>query len=142
MKLEQLKEAGFVEVGQWKLGAEGQLVLQGTPPRVPAVYVHLVDDQVHYVGSAKRSVARRMRSYEISRRMRTAGYVRNLIGQRLGSGSRVATYILIPNEPLQWRGLPVDPILGIEQGLIEIVCPPWNRRGIRRRRALEDKLSD
>ncbi|MBS1066029.1 hypothetical protein JK164_08660 [Gluconobacter kondonii] len=39
-------------------------------------------------------------------------------------------YVIVPEDPLWLNGvLPVDPVAGLEEGLIRTFKPKWNRRG-------------
>jgi hypothetical protein len=63
-----------------------------------------------------------------SRTMRTAARVRGLILQQLACGGSVEVLVASPPAPA-WAGLPVDPVAGLEQGLIAALAPAWNIRG-------------
>ena len=114
---------------QWKLDAAWRARLIGEVPKQPGVYAFAVNGKVHYVGSAQRGLAKRLRRYEITQTRLTAFRIRGLIRERLKAGARVAVLTIVPR-PMQRKGLPVDPIAGLEEGLIREMQPKWNKRGL------------
>ena len=70
-----------------------------------------------------------MRDYEIIKDKERQGFhIKTLIRKALKSGSEVTVLTIINLKPIQWRGLPVDLIAGLEVGLIRELQPKWNRR--------------
>jgi hypothetical protein len=52
------------------------------------------------------------------------------MGNALSEGHEVEIFAFVtPRRPIDCDGLPVDPLLGIEAGLIMTLKPTWNRRG-------------
>ena len=95
----RLIAGGFNLSARWKLDAAWRARLIGEVPKQPGVYAFAVNGKVHYVGSAQRGLAKRLRRYETTQTLRR-------------------------------RGLPVDPIAGLEEGLIREMQPKWNKRGL------------
>jgi hypothetical protein len=121
-----LKRAGFVRVGRWL--ADGETMrLDGKAERSAGVYAYVVDGDVRYVGSAQRGLHRRLRHYVNSKTMRTSTRIRTEIVGCLSKGSVVEVFALVPPS-IQWKGLPVDLVAGLEEGLIRSLRPAWNRR--------------
>ncbi len=56
-------------------------------------------------------------------------HIKTLIHKALKSGSEVTVLTIVNLKPIRWRGLPVDLIPGLEEGLIRELQPKWNRRG-------------
>ncbi|RYF23669.1 MAG: hypothetical protein EOO77_01695 [Oxalobacteraceae bacterium] len=57
--------------------------------------------------------------------------VRQAIEAELRAGRTVEVFTIVP-EPINCRGLPIDPVVGLEEGLIRFVKPDWNLRGLGR----------
>lgn len=127
----RLIAGGFDLSGQWKLDTASCARFVGEAPQQPGVYAFAVNGKVHYVGSAQRGIAKRLRSYDKIQTRRT-GFrfrMRGLITKKLKGGSKVAVLTIVPR-PMRRKGLPVDPIAGLEEGLIRELQPSWNRRGL------------
>jgi hypothetical protein len=131
-RTEQLVEGGFVRAGAWHLDQEsGAIRFVGDEqlPRQAGVYAYAVGGVVHYVGSAQRGLRNRLRHYEIAKTLRTAHRIRQEILALLAAGQEVEVFTIVP-PPVIVKGLPVDMVLGLEEGLIRSWRPVWNRRGI------------
>ncbi|MFT8690636.1 MULTISPECIES: GIY-YIG nuclease family protein [Acetobacter] len=136
-RVDQLLTGGFVHIGVWLPGEGGLMAFQGINPvpNKPGVYAYAVGQEVLYVGSAQRGLRRRIRHYESSKNLRTASRIREEVLRTLSSGPGVDVdvYVIIPEKVFMLNGvLPVDPVAGLEEGLIRAIKPKWNRRGSRR----------
>ena len=132
--VDQLLDGGFVHIGVWQAGQNGLMKFQGINPvpSKPGVYAYAVDQEVLYVGSAQRGLHKRLRHYESSKNLRTAIRIREAVLERLSHGTVVDVYVIVLEEPLTLHGgLPIDPVAGLEEGLIRDIKPTWNRRGSR-----------
>ena len=131
--VERLLVGGFVRAGAWQMVAGVfQRESADTLPAKPGVYAYVVDGRVCYVGSAQRGLRTRLRHYEIAKTLRTVHRVRTEIMNLIADAKhahKVEIFIFVP-EPLYWRGLPIDMVLGVEEGLIRELRPIWNRRGL------------
>ncbi len=126
-----LERSGFMRVGNWRLTAAGDgIVLDGKAERIAGVYAYVVDGVIHYVGSAQRGLHTRFRRYVTSQTMRTSMRIRGEIVGFLAQGRIVEVFVLSP-PAFEWRGLPVDLVAGLEEGLIRSMRPIGNRRGNR-----------
>ncbi len=127
---ERLTASGFSLSARWELQANSRVRLSGEPPKQPGVYAFAVDGEVCYVGSTQGGIAKRLRDYEIIKDKERQGFhIKTLIRKALKSGSEVTVLTIVNLKPIRWRGLPVDLILGLEEGLIRELQPKWNRRG-------------
>ena len=129
-----LLAGGFVHIGVWQAGESGLIAFQGINPvpLKPGVYAYAVGHEVLYVGSAQRGLRRRLRHYESSKNLRTARRIREAVLERLSHGKGVDVYVIELEERLTLNDvLPVDPVSGLEEGLIRAIKPKWNRRGSR-----------
>lgn len=95
------------------------------------MYAFLVDGVISYVGSAQIGIRIRLRRYVLADNKRTSMRVRQTIEQNLRKGRSVEAFTVVP-APITWRGLPIDPVVGLEEGLIRFVKPEWNLRGLGR----------
>ena len=125
----RLTASGFALSARWELRGKLRVQLSDKPPKQPGVYAFAVDGEVCYVGSAKHGIAKRLRRLEINKDKKSLAYrLRTLIRKALKSGSEVTVLTFVVLKPIQWKGLPVDLILGIETGLIHELDPQWNLR--------------
>jgi hypothetical protein len=128
LKLADLIEFGFALSATWTTDAGGRLHLSGDIPRKPGVYLFVVGDVVHYVGVASKTLHQRMGSYVRGLRRATRKRpVHDGIEKFMREGEAVDlfTYSVEPRWG-EWNGLPIDPLLGLESGLIEALNPCWN----------------
>ncbi|CAK7262075.1 MULTISPECIES: GIY-YIG nuclease family protein [unclassified Shinella] len=132
VSIAHLMAAGFRPAGRWETPDGASLARGFDVDRKPGVYVYAVNGVIAYVGSAQRGLHRRLRHYEISKKMKTAMRIRSEILASLARGDAVDVYLLPAPPAMFWNGLPVDAIAGIEDGLIRKINPPWNIRGSRR----------
>lgn len=131
---DQLIEGRFLRAGVWHRDeASGPIRFVGEKPlpREAGVYAYAVGGVVHYVGSAQRGLRNRLRHYEIAKTLRTAHRIRHEVLAMLAAGKEVEVFIIVP-PPETTNGLPVDMVLGLEEGLIRSWRPVWNRRGMGR----------
>ena len=129
LKTDRLIASGFELSGRWELDTASRARFIGEAPKQPGVYAFAVDGKVLYIGSAQRGIAKRLRRYEITEIRLTAFRVRALITEALRDGSEVAVFTIVPGS-MRWKGLPVDLIAGLEEGLIRELRPEWNIRGL------------
>ena len=124
-----LLEAGFQQLGEWRLVDE-KIQLDSRPPQEPGVYAFVLADAVVYVGVTQNCLRARMDQYRQGYDgQRTNARVNGLIRQAIGAGQRVTAIIAIP-PALEWNGLPIDGSAGLEVGLIELIQPVWNMKGV------------
>lgn len=127
-----LEAGGFGRAGDWQLNkAQSRAVFCGEAPKEAGVYAFLVDGVIFYVGSAQIGIKRRLRRYVLADNKRTSMRVRQAIEADLRIGRTVEVLAIVPG-PITSNGLPIDPILGLEEGLIRFVEPDWNLRGLGR----------
>ncbi len=61
---------------------------------------------------------------------RTSRRLNEILIKELSKGASIAIYTACPPD-LDWNGLPVSGVAGLELGLIEAFHLPWNIRGVR-----------
>ena len=128
----RLLAGGFTRAGSWHRDeVSGSISLKRDQPlpREPGVYAYAVGGIVRYVGSAQRGLHNRLRHYEIAKTLRTVHRIRQEILPLLVKGGEVDVFVIVP-PPITVNGLPVDMVLGLEEGLIRTWRPLWNRRGM------------
>lgn len=133
--LANLIASGFQRLGEWQHGPEHGPHGAGWAfpcPTEPGVYTFTVNGSVMYVGSAQRGLNARLRQYSASTTLKTAARIRGEIIAALSAGQTVEVHVLMPPQ-IEWQGLPVDLVAGIEEGLIRTLRPAWNRRSNRAR---------
>lgn len=131
--LPNLIAAGFHRAGTWQACQDPNtqgMAIDFNCAREPGLYAFVVADQVRYVGSAQRGLRGRFRRYATTQTMRTSARVRSEVLRCLEAGESVEIYTLTPPK-LEWNGLPVDLIMGLEEALIRNIRPAWNRRSNR-----------
>jgi hypothetical protein len=125
-----LLNAGFISLGEWKI-VEGKIRLEKRAPRTAGVYAFIVDGIVSYVGVTHSGLQTRMDQYRHGPSgQKTSSRVNGLIAKALNEGKKVETLVAEPHSS-EWNGLPVDGVAGLEVGLIEMIQPTWNVRGIK-----------
>jgi hypothetical protein len=125
-----LKDAGFVTIGEWSLKSDG-IQLDGSVPTRPGVYAHVVDGNIVYIGVATMGLKKRLYFYSNPGKSQTTSIrLKKLIRTELETGRRVEVLAASP-EPGTWNGLPVDFVTGLETGLIRMLQPEWNKKGVR-----------
>ena len=124
-----LLDAGFKQFGSWEL-RDGNIYLAGDIPIEPAVYAHVTDGQIFYIGSATRGLKKRLYFYQRPGvTQQTSIRINALIKEELAAGRKVWVIAAFP-DPTGWNGLPVDTVTGLEAGLLRRLAPPWNKRGV------------
>lgn len=129
--MDQLLAAGFTKVAIWRRGDTGEVRCEGAIPAAAGIYMFATSGNVRYVGAAT-NLRGRMQSYE--RRQSTPVARRPVhpeLAKALEGGGEIEVYALELDQSAQldWKGLPVHPILGLEAGLIVALNPAWSRRG-------------
>ena len=130
--MDRLLAVGFKRVATWRRMDTGEVRCEGAIPTGAGIYVFAVAGAIRYVGAAV-NLSSRIHSYERHQNKPKPGRrpIHERLTEALGSGAKVEVYVLEPrfSDELTWKGLPIDPVLGIEAGLIASLNPSWNRRG-------------
>ena len=124
-----LEAAGFEKVGKWVLEkCEPKLKLEGDIRKASGVYLFVIGAKVYYVGKADEL---HIRAGSYARTIRLAKRNRKVhdgLEDAIHRGLEVALYVLVRKRKrlIKIRGLPLDFISGLEDGLIADLVPPWN----------------
>jgi hypothetical protein len=120
---------GFEKVGVIR-GRDADAQLIGKFPREAAVYALAVKGDVRYIGAAER-LARRMVGYR-NRQIKNTSQrrVHQEMRKALAGGDVEIFALVIASRPAPYSGgLWIDPLIGVETGLIMKFKPEWNLRG-------------
>src|SRR5271165_2683089 len=102
-----LLRGGFQLIGEWRPTEDGEFELSAKAPPDAGVYAFVVDGWIRYVGLTQRGLSTRMGHYRRGhQRQRTSARVKKLISATLKEGKPIQVLIAIPNEALDWNGLP------------------------------------
>ena len=127
-----LLAAGFKPIAIWRRTDTGKVQCEGEIPTSTGIYVFAVADVVRYIGAAK-NLRDRILSYKRRQDNPKPGRrpIHEKLTKSLERGGEVEVYVLEKDLSAQvtWKGLPVDPILGVGAALIASLNPVWNQRG-------------
>jgi hypothetical protein len=123
----RLQQAGFETAGEWLLDGD-RIKLSIRPEEGSAsVYAFVLDGEVVYIGKTETCLRSRMNGYRNGKGSQVTNVrVRGLIRAALTQGSRIEVLAASP-APMDWNGLPVSTVVGLEAGLIELFHPVWNQ---------------
>jgi hypothetical protein len=138
-------ELGFKEVGEWKKdgewksGEDGKIIFVPLDKRVEKqkdwIYAFVVGNVVEYVGVTNRTLERRMQHYRTPGKPRKARDVRgneqikDVLKQE---GGKVFVYAASSDDiknKIEETARYINFAAAVEDKLIKIVNPEWNRRG-------------
>ena len=132
MDINFLKGAGFKQVATWHRDSANCESFLDQFPRSPGLYLFVEGEVIQYVGSASKSLLRRMRNYQRRQNVRSSPRpVHASLTTALMRGASIAVFVKVvaDSEQCEWNGLPVDILLGVEAAIIKKINPSWNRRG-------------
>ncbi|HEX4165012.1 MAG TPA: GIY-YIG nuclease family protein [Bryobacteraceae bacterium] len=125
-----LTDAGFLYLGEWTHDPESLIRFDAKAPSAPGVYAFVVDDIVVYVGLTLSGLRTRLDQYRRGHKgQKTSARINGRISKALQEGKQVKVLVATP-EPQEWQELPVNTAAGLEAGLIQMIRPAWNIRGI------------
>ena len=128
----KLNNYGFVEVGRWELkeslksGVAFELY-NFKEERV--AYAFVVNEEVKYIGvcdNTSTTLKNRMSRYQGLQGAGTNERISNKVKDCLKRGKAVKIFALKAESSLQYKGLNVDLVKGLENPLIEKLEPEWN----------------
>jgi hypothetical protein len=130
MKL--LHNLGFMHVGTWSLYRNNKSGISFTLNSLRdqrVVYAFVVDDDIKYIGvcdNTSTTLADRMSRYKNMQGTGTNKRIAERIQDCLIHGRSVRIFALLPQTPVQYCGVPVDLVKGLENPLIRLLTPQWN----------------
>ena len=127
-----LEEFGFVEVGNWLLRGSVKSGVSFELSRYHndrVIYAFLVDGNPRYVGICDKSTTTlkdRMSRYRGRVGGGTNERIATAIRGELERGGTVKILALKPHRSIQYRGLHIDLVKGLENPLLKAIDPDWN----------------
>lgn len=128
--LQQLLSLGFEEVGHWFLeGDKVTFALNKSEKEANILYSFVVDGEVKYIGKSVQTLHKRMYLYKQGGGSQITN-IRNKaqIKSCLERGQQVKIYVLVPDLQLNYKGMPINVAAGLEDSLILMHKPEWNKR--------------
>jgi hypothetical protein len=127
--MNRLLGIGFEPVGHWVLkGSELAFELSRHASQKNILYAFVSDGEVMYVGKTVRSLLTRMRGYKNPGPSQTTNVRNNArIKSLLRSGAAVDILALPDNGLLHYGQFHVNLAGGLEDSVIEVIAPQWNR---------------
>ena len=129
--LEFLFNLGFEFAGEWMVdGGQPKLILNKYREIKNALYAFITEDDVMYIGKTARTLHERMNGYKKPGPTQKTNIKNNKnILELIKKGIPVRILVLVENEDLKYRGVPIDIASGIEDNLIAMIKPRWNEIG-------------
>lgn len=129
LTVERLITSGFALAAQWRIDElSGKITAHGVLPKEPGVYAFAISETAVYVGVAKMGLSKRLYFCgNPGSTQRTSRRLNRTIRDTLKETRQIEIYTAQPQD-LEWRGLPVSGIAGLEVGLIQRFHLPWNIR--------------
>lgn len=137
----KLNNYGFVEVGEWKLAERLKSGIRFSLNKFEderVIYAFVVNDETKYIGICEKSTTTlkdRMGRYKSleggskgSGRKSTNERIAIEIKDCLNHGKAVKIFALKQGSLIQYKGLNVDLVKGLENPLIEELKPEWNKQ--------------
>lgn len=130
--LDQLTKVGFRRVGEWKLDTETlSCILEDLASSRNVLYAFVEGNTVLYIGKSVRSLKQRLYGYERPGPSQGTNAKANaLIREALGTKRRIEVYAFADPGQLTHGGFRVNLAAGLEDSLIEVLKPAWNKAGI------------
>jgi len=94
------------------------------------LYAFVVGEEVAYIGKSTRTFKQRMYGYQNpgpSQKTNIKNHDR--VVKALDQDETVDVYVFVQEEPVTYKGIPVNLAAGLEDVLIEWLAPSWNSRG-------------
>ena len=132
--MNKLSYYGFEEVGEWKLEENLKSGITFELHKFKeerVVYAFVVDDEVKYVGVCENTTTTledRMGRYKYLQGGGTNKRIAKKIKGCLDDQKSVKIFALKPESSLQYKGLNVDLVKGLEYPLIKELEPEWNKQ--------------
>jgi len=132
--LGMLEQIGFVQVGEWRIdrNLKSQVRFHLTAFQdTRAIYAYLVGGSLKYIGvchTTNTTLGKRLARYQNMTGGGTNERIAGLIRAALLGGETVAIYGWAPPKKMTYNGLPIDLVNGLENPLIALLRPEWNRQ--------------
>lgn len=137
--IEDLKNIGFVYVGNWKINQDNKIYFDINAEYLNEnhlLYAFEVNSIVKYIGITENTFGNRMTLYKSGHNEKSSGStnknVHNQIKELLESKKSVNIYLLKADAPCNFKGYEISLATGIEKSLIkafDFEQNLWNKRG-------------
>ena len=127
--MKRLLKIGFKKAGDWILeDQKPKYVLEGLENTPNILYAFISEGNVNYVGKTIQSLKGRMYGYENPGPTQFTNIrVNRKIGELLSRGKPIEIYALPDTGLLYYGDFHINLAAAIEDSIIQIVNPPWNR---------------
>lgn len=127
---DRLAASGFSLSARWRLDAAGNLEADTRLPAAAGVYAFVRGDVAVYIGVATMGLRKRLYFYaKPGITQRTSLRLNGVLKEELRNGASIEIFTACPPN-LEWNGLPVSGVAGLEIGLIDTFHLSWNIRGV------------
>ncbi|WP_309292816.1 GIY-YIG nuclease family protein [Azonexus sp.] len=129
---DRLRRMGFVKCGDWLLVSEKpKCTLTQYDSAQNVLYAFVSLDTVMYIGKTVQPLKRRMYGYENPGGTQSTNSKGNkLILEFLSKKQPVEVYALPDNGLLYYGGFHVNLAAGLEDSLVDVIKPVWNKVGV------------
>lgn len=130
--MNRLIDMGFKRVGVWKLNGEKiNYNLESCADLKNVLYAFICDGSVLYIGKTTQPLKRRMYGYQNPgptqfTNIKGNGFITDLVT----SGKEVEIHALPDNGLLRYGGFHVNMAAGLEDNIVSVLKPIWNKMGI------------
>jgi len=133
-KLILLLHVGFIKLGEWNTQNGDFDFRESSDPEAkallrskPALYAHVVDKKVMYVGKTTQQLGRRIYGYrKPGKRMATNNKCNKHMQNAENKGCCVETFGWQPTDQLYYNEFRINLPAGLEDAIIENLNPKWN----------------
>jgi hypothetical protein len=131
MPLQRLENIGFRLVGEWSLkGDQPKCTLTDQAKARKVLYAFVSDGAVVYIGKTIQTLQQRMRGYQTPGPTQSTNIKGNkLICEALSANKPVKVFALPDNGLLHYGGFHVNLAAGLEDSLLAMLKPAWNKLG-------------
>lgn len=130
--MKKLVDMGFKRVGVWKSnGDKISYHLESCSDLKNVLYAFIFDGSVLYVGKTTQPLKRRMYGYQNPASTQSTNIKGNRFIQEIVSSEKeVEIYALPDNGLLHYGGFHVNLAAGLEDSIVSVLKPIWNKMGI------------
>lgn len=131
----ELLHIGMMDAAKWEIDGE-KLKHVGDKPAgwrqataiLHALYAFVSGGKVLYIGKTTKTLSKRFTGYcNPGNGQATNKKCHEAIRKLIGQGKTVRILILPQTIPLQWGGYPINLAAGLEDALVNVFQPEWNR---------------
>lgn len=127
-----LRSVGFVEAGRWRAeGGSPRLELTAMGDARDALYAFVSGDEVLYLGKTVKMLKERLYFYQNpGKSQRSNIRINGFLKELLDDGRAVSILAFSDQDGLAYKGVPLNIAAGLEDNLISLAQPLWNKTGM------------